>query len=66
VSFATRGAKSALMRPRSTAGVWSQIVGSATPRRIQIVKSAGRTPTKNTPRQPQIGSTIRLTSAARP
>ena len=58
--------KRALTRPRSAAGVRRHSSGSSTFRRIQSVKSAGRTPTKNTPRHPQIGMTIRLTAAARP
>src|SRR5262245_18163466 len=60
------GANSIPIRPRSRADVLCQIAGSSTRRRIQIVKSAGSTPTKKTPRQPQIGITIRLTSAASP
>src|SRR5262245_9336308 len=66
VLLATPGANSALIRPRSAEDDSRQIFGSSTRWRIQIVNSAGRTPTKNTPRQPQIGMTIRLTSAARP
>jgi len=66
VTFAIRGVKSRLMRPRSAFGPSSQICGSSTLRRIHIVNSAGITPTKKTPRQPQIGMTRRLTSAAKP
>ena len=66
VTFATFGVNSRLIRPRSALALSSQICGSSTLRRIHIVKSAGRTPTKKTPRQPQMGMTIRLTSAAKP
>ncbi len=44
----------------------SQMSGSLTWRRTQIVKNAGSTPTKKTARQPQRGSTISVTTAARP
>ena len=38
--------------------------GSVTLRLTQMVKNAGSTPTKNTARQPQVGSTIQVTMAA--
>ena len=41
-----------------------QASGSSTLRRIHNVTSAGRMPTKKTPRQPQIGMTRKATSAA--
>ena len=66
VMLATSGVNSMLTRPRSTEAADLHIGGSSTRRWIQSVKSAGRTPTKNTPRQPHTGITIRLTTAARP
>ena len=67
VSAAYGASKAAIAQlSRSAALDCCQIFGSTTPRRIQIVNSAGSTPTKNTPRHPQIGITTRLTSAARP
>ena len=66
VTLAIFGVNSRLIRPRSALALSSQICGSSTLRRIHIVNSAGRTPTKKTPRQPQIGITIRFTSAAKP
>src|SRR3954463_3615484 len=66
VTRATCGANSRLIRPRSDAAVVCQILGSSTRRRIHSVNSAGRTPTKKTPRHPHSGITIKLTRAARP
>src|SRR3954468_11725027 len=66
VTRAIFGVKSSPMRPRSAFAVSSQIFGSSTLRRIHIVNSAGMTPTKKTPRQPQIGITSRVTRAAEP
>ena len=63
---ATPGANSDEIRPRCDASERRHSSGSSSRCRIQMVKSAGSTPTKNTPRQPQIGITIRLTTAARP
>src|SRR5258708_23147268 len=60
VTFAIAGVKSSEMRPRSAFDDSSQICGSSTLRRIQSVHTAGSTPTKNTPRHPQIGITSRL------
>src|SRR5436189_53932 len=53
VTLAISGLKSALKRPRSVLATDRHIFGSSTLRRIHSVKSAGRTPPKNTPRQPQ-------------
>jgi hypothetical protein len=58
--------KSVLNRPRSVGAADFHSGGSSRLRRIHSVNSAGSTPTKKTPRHPQIGITIRLTSAARP
>ena len=66
VTAATFGLNSELKRPRSATSALRHIFGSSRFRRIHSVKSAGSTPTKNTPRQPQSGMTMRLTSAARP
>ena len=66
VTPAISGLKSALKRPRSVGAAARQIFGSSMRRWIQSVKSAGRTPTKNTPRHPHTGRTSRLTSAASP
>src|SRR6478736_5809213 len=62
VTAATFGLKSELNRPRSATSALRHSFGSSRFRRIQRVKSAGSTPTKNTPRQPQSGMTIRFTS----
>src|SRR5262245_299328 len=66
VTAATFGLKSELNRPRSATSAARHIFGSSMFRRIHIVNSAGSTPTKKTPRQPQSGMTTRLTSAASP
>src|SRR5438128_10683695 len=53
----TDGSKIAPRRPRAAVAASRQIGGSSTCCWIQTVKSAGSTPTKNTPRHPQIGIT---------
>src|ERR1700716_3100569 len=49
VTRAMPGRNSVLKRPRAAVSTDRHIVGSSTLRRIQIVNSAGRTPTKKTP-----------------
>src|SRR5262245_2943422 len=66
VTAATFGLNNEPKRPRSATSAVRHIFGSSMLRRIHIVNSAGSTPTKKTPRQPQSGMTIRFTRAARP
>src|SRR5262245_31675343 len=66
VTVRMRGSNNMPKRPRSAGAADFHKTGSSTLRRIHSVKSAGSTPTKKTPRQPQSGITIMLTSAARP
>ena len=69
VSRRIGGRKMSANTPREAAGALRdsrQIAGSSTLRRTHSVNSAGRIPTKNTPRQPHTGSTMAVTIAAAP